>query len=67
MKFIGSALATVVALATVNLAQADGTDVGDAAPQFEATADDGSKWKAAEHYDGKTVVFFFFPAAMTGG
>ena len=41
--------------------------VGDAAPVFEVKDDTGKLWKSSDHVGKKTVVVFFFPAAMTGG
>lgn len=41
-------------------------EVGDAAPTFEAKSDTGEVWKSADHAE-KTVVVYFYPAAMTGG
>jgi len=41
--------------------------VGDAAPVFEATDDQGKAWKSADHVGKKAVVVYFFPAAFTGG
>jgi len=41
--------------------------VGDKAPDFSGTADDGSVWKLADHLGQKYVVVYFYPAAMTGG
>ena len=41
--------------------------VGDKAPAFAATDQDGKAWKSADHFGKKTVVVFFFPAAFTGG
>ena len=41
--------------------------VGEKAPVFTATADDGSEWKSADHVGKKVVVVFFYPAAFTGG
>ena len=41
--------------------------VGEKAPAFTATADDGSQWSSDDHFgDGWTVVYFY-PADMTGG
>lgn len=40
--------------------------VGDAAPAFEAKTDAGKDWKSADFAD-KTLVVYFYPAAMTGG
>ena len=51
--FAGSALAQVA--------------VGDKAPVFTATTDEGSTWKLADYIGKKNVVVYFYPAAMTGG
>ena len=40
--------------------------VGDAAPEFSAKTDAGETWNSDDHAD-KTVVVYFYPAAMTGG
>jgi len=44
-----------------------GLKVGDVAPAFEAKADDGKLWKSDDHLGKKTMVVYFYPAAMTGG
>ena len=41
--------------------------VGDPAPQFEATDDEGKTWKSSEHVGKDFLIVYFFPAAMTGG
>jgi peroxiredoxin Q/BCP len=41
--------------------------VGDAAPDFTATDDQGKDWKSADHYKKNIVVVYFYPADMTGG
>lgn len=41
--------------------------VGDAAPAFEATADNGKVWRSRDHVGKKLLVLYFYPAAMTGG
>jgi peroxiredoxin Q/BCP len=41
--------------------------VGDPAPTFEATDDQGKTWKSANHVGKKVVVIYFYPADMTGG
>lgn len=46
---------------------AEGLDVGDMAPDFEALSDDGTVWKSGEQRDGRILVVYFYPAAMTGG
>jgi len=42
-------------------------DVGQKAPQFEATDDQGQAWKSADHVGKGVLVVYFYPAAMTGG
>lgn len=44
-----------------------GLKVGDKAPEFKATADDGSAWDVSKHLGRKNIVIYFYPAAMTGG
>ena len=41
--------------------------VGDAAPSFDSTDDQGKPWKSADHVGKKIVVVYFYPADMTGG
>ncbi len=41
--------------------------VGDAAPSFETTADDGKAWKSSDHVGKKVLVLYFYPADFTGG
>jgi len=41
--------------------------VGDAAPVFSATDDQGKKWKSADLVGKKHVVVYFFPADFTSG
>src|SRR5438105_2396263 len=45
----------------------DSLKVGDPAPVFSATADNGKVWRSADHIGKKVVVVYFYPAAMTGG
>ena len=40
--------------------------VGDHAPKFSATADDGRTVRLSD-FKGKTVVLYFFPRADTAG
>ena len=40
---------------------------GDPSPVVECKDDAGKIWKSADHYGKKIVVYFFYPAAMTGG
>ena len=41
--------------------------VGDAAPSFIVHDDEGNIFKLSDVVGKKTVVLFFFPAALTGG
>ena len=41
--------------------------VGDAAPSFDSTDDQGKPWKSADHVGKKIVVVYFYPADMTVG
>jgi peroxiredoxin Q/BCP len=42
-------------------------DVGDSAPLFAATDQDGKAWVLKDHLGEKPIVVYFYPAAMTGG
>jgi len=42
-------------------------EVGDSAPDFKATADDGLTWDVKDYLGEKFIVVYFYPAAMTGG
>jgi thioredoxin-dependent peroxiredoxin len=44
-----------------------GVDVGDDAPKFTATTDEGKEWKSEDHVGKKILVVYFYPADMTGG
>jgi len=41
--------------------------MGDPAPVFEATDDQGQPWKSADHVGKKVLVVYFYPADLTGG
>ncbi len=45
----------------------EGVKVGDKAPAFEATDDQGKTWKSSDHVGKKTLVIYFYPADFTGG
>lgn len=49
----------------VNAARA--IDVGDKAPSFTATDDQGKPWNSADHVGKGVLVVYFFPADLTGG
>jgi len=42
-------------------------NVGDPAPAFESTDDQGNPWKSADHVGKKILVVYFYPADLTGG
>jgi len=44
-----------------------GLAIGDKAPEFKLTADNGSTWSIKDFLGKKNIVVYFFPAAMTGG
>jgi peroxiredoxin Q/BCP len=48
-------------------AKAANLKVGDPAPTFEATDDQGKPWKSSEHVGKKVLVVYFYPADLTGG
>lgn len=70
-------MATVVAAAGLALAvtaraEAQGESlrelkVGDVAPDFQGLADNGEVWNSRDARQGKVLVVYFYPAAMTGG
>jgi peroxiredoxin Q/BCP len=41
--------------------------VGDKAPTFEGTDQQGNTLKSSDHVGKKILVVYFFPAAFTGG
>jgi peroxiredoxin Q/BCP len=41
--------------------------VGERAPAFESTDDQGNTWKSSEHVGKKILVVYFYPADLTGG
>lgn len=44
-----------------------GLSVGDKAPEFKATADNGSTWNLKDYLGKKDIVVYFYPAAMSSG
>jgi peroxiredoxin Q/BCP len=70
MNPIRSALLSVLLLACVApvaRAQQTAPGVGDAAPAFAATADDGQTWRSRDHVGKSLLVVYFYPAAFTSG
>ncbi len=41
--------------------------VGNQAPKFESTDDQGKAWKSSDHVGKKIMVVYFYPADLTGG
>jgi len=41
--------------------------VGDRAPEFASTDDQGKEWKSSEHVGKNIIVVYFYPADLTGG
>ncbi len=70
-RILGSAILSVLALATVGGRAADEPKaelkVGDPAPAFEGMDDLGQPWKSADHVGKKYVVVYFFPGDFTPG
>jgi peroxiredoxin Q/BCP len=71
-KFVSVGMAcglVAMALAGAFAAAADkgAAKVGDKAPAFQATDDQGNVWKSSDHVGKKVIVLYFFPADFTGG
>lgn len=61
-------LITALAMTSIFSSTAQqGLSVGDKAPLFKATADDGSTWNAADYVGKDFLVVYFYPGALTGG
>ncbi len=68
MKSIIISFVLFVALSTsLFLQENKSLKVGDKAPSFKTLADDGSTWNVKDYLGKKTIVVYFYPAAMTGG
>src|SRR2546430_14387032 len=64
---LGLLLLGAFALATRNALAQEKAKVGDKAPKFEATDDQGKTWKSSDHVGKKIVVLYFYPADFTSG
>jgi peroxiredoxin Q/BCP len=68
---IGLALTALAVLALTGVARVSaggkGPMVGDKAPTFESTDDQGKPWKSSDHVGKKILVVYFYPADLTGG
>jgi peroxiredoxin Q/BCP len=60
-------LYAVVAARAEEKKEAEGVKVGDKAPAFEATDDQGKTWKLSDHVGKNFLVLYFYPADFTGG
>src|SRR2546421_6451350 len=59
--------ACALVIGTLFAAEEKVVKVGDPAPTFEATDDQGQTWKSSDHVGKKILVVYFYPADMTGG
>lgn len=66
MKKILTVLSGFLAL-TVMASGQEGLSLGDKAPEFRTTADDGTTWDLSSHIGKNYVVVYFYPGAMTAG
>src|SRR5260370_41933643 len=60
-------LLAMARVAADDKAKAPEVKMGDPAPVFESTDDQGSAWKSADHVGKKILVVYFYPADLTGG
>jgi thioredoxin-dependent peroxiredoxin len=65
MRPLAIAFALFVMGFGMNAARA--VEVGDKAPSFEATDDQGKPWNSADHVGKGVLVVYFYPADLTGG
>jgi peroxiredoxin Q/BCP len=64
---VGFCTLAVGMLAVAEDAKKAGLEKGDKVPAFKAMDDQGKVWKSSDHVGKKTLVVYFFPAALTGG
>jgi len=68
MFWVGAfALAALTVMTSSSLSAADDVKVGDKAPAFQGTDDQGNTWKSSSLVGRKIVVVYFFPADFTKG
>ena len=58
---------TIISTAFASVSGQQGLSVGDKAPVFKATADDGSSWDLKKYVGKDNIVVYFYTGAMTGG
>ena len=61
------ALGLTLCVVTGATAEDKAVNVGDPAPVFQSTDDQGKERKSSDHVGKKIVVIYFYPADMTGG
>jgi len=54
-------------LVSLAVSAQESLSVGDKAPLFTATTDDGSTWNLSDYVGKHNIVVYFYPAAMTAG
>jgi peroxiredoxin Q/BCP len=65
---IGLAFAALAGLALTGVSAGEkGPKVGEKAPSFTASDDQGKPWKSSDHVGKKILVVYFYPADLTGG
>ncbi len=67
MKRLLFTIIIIVGISFSSFAQNKGLKVGDKAPEFSATTDDGSVWDLKNYVGKQNIIVYFFPAAMTSG
>ena len=64
-QLVGIFLLSIVVIS--GFSQTGKLKVGDKAPEFSATTDDGTVWDLKNYVGKENIIVYFFPAAMTGG
>jgi peroxiredoxin Q/BCP len=67
LSTLGLVAVLLVFVAWAHAADKEKPKVGDPAPTFETTDDQGKTWKSADHVGKKILVVYFYPADFTGG
>jgi peroxiredoxin Q/BCP len=61
------AIALALCITGFDMTAVRAVEVGDKAPKFEATDDQGKPWESSDHVGKKILVVYFYPADLTGG
>ncbi len=67
MKKLFIAFVFLLSIVINGFSQSEVLKVGDKAPEFSATTDDGSVWDLKNYIGKQNIIVYFFPAAMTAG